>query len=87
MAHRDPNRVRLAARQAIDSTAEVTAEQLPPDGQSWLLRTELTHLAFTLPMASLGACSAHGQELLFEGRDDGLWVSCGASPPCEWKLA
>jgi hypothetical protein len=53
--------------------------------QSLYARQQLVEVALVAPSASLGNCSAHGRDLWYEGRDDGLWVSCGAG--CEYKIA
>ncbi len=51
---------------------------------SAIARMQIAQIALQAPAASLGTCGAHQADLLFEGRSDGLYVSCGQG--CDWKL-
>jgi hypothetical protein len=83
--------VRRAAVAASAEIAETSGGPLKPFGmsetaQTMFVRAQMLQLAALAPAASLGTCQQHGRQLQFEGRPDGLWVSCGI-PPCEWKVA
>jgi hypothetical protein len=83
--------VRRAAAAASADLAHASGDPVEPFGlseqaQTMFVRAQLLQLAALAPAASLGTCQQHGRQLQFEGRPDGLWVSCGI-PPCEWKIA
>jgi hypothetical protein len=83
--------VRRAAATASAEIAQASGDPLEPFGisqaaQTMFVRSQMLQLAALAPAASLGTCRQHGRQLQFEGRSDGLWVSCGV-PPCEWKVA
>lgn len=61
---------------ATRALAEVDVSSTPPEVQTQVVRAQLALLATVFPLASLGTCDQDGTELLFRGRDDGLYVCC-----------
>ncbi len=56
--------------------AEVDVSSTPIEIQTQVVRAQLALLATVFPLASLGTCEQDGTELLYQGRQDGLYVCC-----------
>jgi hypothetical protein len=81
----DVDAVRASAMRTISEAAELLGAADENQRGAAYVHLQLAQAAALFPAASLGRCGTHGAELLFEGRSDGLYVSCGQG--CSWKLS
>jgi hypothetical protein len=77
--------VQEGAQKTIAEALEYLGTREPSTQGGAFIQLQLAQAAMVFPAASLGRCGAHGAQLLFEGRSDGLYVSCGNG--CSWRLS